>query len=59
MVKIVTYWSTLMYYASQMGKAERAGNDDAYEYWKRKHDSYRDMCLQADEMVLPGSKGDL
>lgn len=51
-MKIVTHWSTLIFYASEMGKAEARGDLTAYEKWKRKYDDYAAVCAQADEMML-------
>jgi hypothetical protein len=58
-MKVVTFWSTLMRYAYELGQARLSGDKDRIHAAKAKHDAYRDLCLEADEMVLGVSKGEL
>ena len=51
MVKIVTYMSTLMLYAHELGQAQLNGTTHEIEKAQRKHDEYRDLCLMADEIL--------
>lgn len=50
-VKTVCYFSTLMKYAYELGQARLTGNPALIEAAERDHNWYRDLCLQADEMV--------
>lgn len=56
-MKTVTFFSTLMFYATEMGKAEQEGRTEDYEHWKKAHDSYQRACLASDEMVI-GTRGE-
>lgn len=50
-MKIVTYMSTLMQYAHALGQARLHGTPEEIERAERKHDSYAQLCLQADEIL--------
>lgn len=52
MVKIVTYMGTLMQYAHNLGQARLHGTPEEIEKAQRKHDSYRDLCLMADDVII-------
>lgn len=52
-VKIVTFWSTLMMYALEEAEAEKTNDPAWIQEAKDRHETYRQLCLQADEMILP------
>ncbi len=54
-MRIITNFGTLMKLASELGKAKQSGDIDRINEAQRKHDEYRDLCLQSDQMVI-GSK---
>lgn len=57
-VKLVCDWRALFHYAGEAGKARvlyanhpTETNKIRMEEAINKHDTYRDMCLEADEMI--------
>ena len=46
------FFSILMKYAFALSKAEKEGNEEEIEKAKVAHDTYRDICLKADKMVI-------
>lgn len=58
-MKIITTWSTLMKRAKDLGEAKKSGDPEKIRIAQERHDEYRDMCLKADEMILPFRVGDL
>ena len=50
--KTVTSFQTLMQLATELAAAERTGDEQKIEEAKRKHDSYKELCLKADSMAL-------
>lgn len=51
-MKVITSFQTLMKHAHELGQARLRGNPEEIAAAEAKHDSYRDMCLQSDEMSL-------
>ena len=51
-MRIVCFWSTLMRYAQALGKARATGNEKEIKKAEQQHDTYKNLCLQADEMIL-------
>ena len=49
-LKTVADFGTLMRYASALGKARQNGSPEEIEEAQRKHDEYKKICLEADEM---------
>ena len=54
----VTHFGVLMRYASELGKANQSGDTERIRIAQRNHDEYRDLCLQADSMII-GSNLDI
>jgi hypothetical protein len=42
-----------MMYASELGKAKKSGDKERIKKAQEQHDNYRDLCLRADEMIIP------
>lgn len=66
MIKIITNFSTLLMKASNMAKArleyEKNNTEEnriLYEEAKFDHDSYKELCLKSDEMMIGLRVGDL
>ena len=55
-ILLVTSWRTLMMYAKELGQAELSGDSGRIAEAKRRHDDYRDLCLQADQIDHSGHK---
>ena len=51
MIKTITYLSTLMQFAHELGQARLSGDSDKIEKAKKAHDSYKDLCLKSDEII--------
>lgn len=58
-LKTVTSWSTLMHYARALGEARRRGVPEEIAKAEAEHESYRQLCLASDEMMLPSTAGEL
>ena len=52
-IKIITNWSVLMDKARAVAKAKASGDEKAIKMAEEDHESYRQLCLDADEMVIP------
>lgn len=57
-IKTVTYFATLMGLAKAEAEARASGDPVRLADAERKHEAYRQACLNADEMVM-GRVGDL
>lgn len=53
MIKIVTFWGTLIERARELAAAERSGDAERIAEAKARHDEYVELCLIADEMIIP------
>lgn len=51
-IKTITNISTLMKYASALGKARLSGDEQRIVNAKRDHDSYKKLCLESDEIIF-------
>jgi hypothetical protein len=58
-VKVVTSLGVLMRYASELGKAKISGDADKIAEAQKKHDEYKKLCLEADEMATGFTHGNL
>jgi hypothetical protein len=58
-IKVVTSLGTLMKLASDLGKARQKGDLAEIEEAQRKHDEYKKICLEADEMHTGQTYGSL
>lgn len=58
-MEIVTSWETLMHYAKEVGQARLSGDKERIAEAEKRHDAYRDICLESDRMVLPVNLRDL
>ena len=58
-MKVITNWQTLMKYAHELGQARLSGDEEKIKAAKRKHDNYRDICLESEEMILGYNYGEL
>jgi len=45
--------------ASELGKARKSGDEERIKQAKEAHDSYKELCLQSDEMQLHTTHGNL
>lgn len=59
MVKIITNFEVLMKLAHLESEARKTGNKRAIEKAIEQHEHYRQLCLQADEMQVGITKGEL
>ncbi len=51
MIKTITFMSTLMQYAIQLGDARLSGDPDRIAKAEKAHDDYQRACLESDEMI--------
>lgn len=51
-IEVVTDFRVLIKLASTLGRAEKGGNKEAIAKARAEHDTYRDLCLNADKMTL-------
>lgn len=58
MNKNIAYFSVLMGYAKELGKAKKSGNKERIKLAQTKHDEYMKIYLEADEVII-GRVGDL
>jgi hypothetical protein len=58
-IKVVADFGTLMRFASALGKAKQNGTEAEVAEAQRKHDEYKQVCLDADEMATGCSFGSL
>ena len=58
-IKTVTSFRTLMKLAYELGQAHLSGDKERIARAVMNHDSYRDLCLQSDEMALNAIYGEL
>jgi len=56
-MKIITSFQTLMKYAHELWQARLSGDAERIRAAQEKHDTYRDICLQADEMTIDCERG--
>jgi len=52
MVKIITDFRILMQYAYELGEAKKTGDLEKIAEAQKRHDIYRDICLDSDEMSI-------
>lgn len=52
MVKVVTYFETLMRLAHELGQARLSRDPVRIARAQRRHDEYAQLCLDSDEMVI-------
>lgn len=52
-MKTTTFWVTLMQLARAEAIAEKSGDPEAYEKAKAEHEAYKQLCLNADTMIIP------
>jgi hypothetical protein len=57
-MKTVAYFSTLMMLARTEANARLNGSNEEYLEAKRQHEAYRQICINADE-VITGRVGDM
>jgi hypothetical protein len=50
-IQVVASGWMLMYLASELGKAKKAGDPAKIAEAQRAHDAYRDLCLRADRLI--------
>lgn len=55
-VRIITSWSALIKLAHELGQAKLSKDKNRIAEAQYKHDVYRDICLDSDEMMLPITK---
>lgn len=59
MIKIVTSFPILCRLARNLYEAECQGNQEEIDAARIEHDAYRDLCLEADEMLIGYNVGEL
>ena len=52
-IKIVTSFTHLCRLAREEHNAKKFGTPEQAEEAKRNHQAYKELCLQADEMLIP------
>ena len=52
-VETITNFSTLMKYAYELGRARLSKDERRIEEAEKAHDTYRDLCLKSDRMIIP------
>jgi hypothetical protein len=52
MNKSIAYFSVLLDYAKELGKAEKSGNKKAIKAAKNQYDWYMEIYLAADEVII-------
>lgn len=58
-MKIRASWPVLMSLAKELGDARVSGDKEKIRQAQTAHDSYRDLCLRADEMSLDMTVGEV
>ena len=51
-VKVIANFGHLVRLAKEMAAAKIDGNEKLYEIKKKKHDDYKKICLEADEVEI-------
>lgn len=59
MIKIKTDFRVLMAHAAAVGAAKKSGDPLRIENAVKEHDAYKELCLNADEMALGITWGQL
>lgn len=57
-IKVITDFRVLMSLAHELGKARLSKDVERIEIAKRKHDEYKHLCLQSDEINIGLTHGD-
>ena len=58
-LKLVCSMQTLMMYAAEVGKARKSGDPERIKQAEKKHDDYVQWCLEADELHMGMTVGEL
>lgn len=58
-MKIVTSLATLFKYAGELGEAKKSGDAVRIAEAEKRHEAYRQMCLESDEMITGYKHGEL
>lgn len=58
-MKIVTSLETLFKYARELGEAKKHGDAAKIAEAEKRHEEYRKLCLESDEMITGYRHGDL
>jgi hypothetical protein len=53
-LKTVCFWETLISLAREKGKAKLSGDADRLKKATEALEKYEELCMKADELVLPG-----
>ncbi len=54
----MTFFSTLMHYAREEAKARESGDEARIKKAAEEHESYRQLCLKSDGMIIPNPRID-
>jgi hypothetical protein len=54
MMKTITFFATLMQLAKEEADARSSGDPVRLAEAERKHEEYRQLCLNADEIIMGG-----
>ena len=52
-MELVTFWTTLMEYAYEVGQARKSGDKKRLAEAEKKLEEYKAVCLMADRMIIP------
>lgn len=58
-MKVYTSLHTLMKLAYELGQARKSGDEERIREAEKRHDEYRDLCLESDAMVTGITVGEL
>lgn len=58
-IKVVTSFATLMKLAGKVGDAKKRGDTEALIQAEANLEDYRQLCLNADEMMINVDRGEL
>ena len=58
-MKVITSFRTLCQYVHALGEARRSGDPERIARAEAEHDAYRKACIEADEMHLGLTVGEL
>jgi hypothetical protein len=57
-LKTVTFFTTLLQLARAEADARKSGDPERIAKAAAEHEAYRQLCLKADEMRIPATRGE-
>ena len=58
-IKVIASFATLYQLAHKLGKAKLSGDKEAIKKAHKEHDAYKKICMEADEVSLHCTYGDI